>query len=86
MILDTIILRQMKYIIVDRTPFIEGDDRITIQKVHPSIYNATYPCWFFNKKKFIEYLSKAYELILEFDALDKANIASEFRGFLFRIK
>lgn len=84
--LDNVLSNNIKYLIVDRTSFIQGDDRITIQKVHPSIYNATYPCWFFNKSNFLSYLCKEYELILEFDALDKANIPSEFKGFLFRKK
>jgi putative methyltransferase (TIGR04325 family) len=85
-LLDNVISTGIKYLIVDRTSFTQGDDRITIQKVHPSIYKATYPCWFFNKSKFLSYLCREYDLILEFDALDKANIPSEFKGFLFRKK
>lgn len=83
-LLDQLISRNFEYILVDRTPFIEKDDRITIQKVHPSIYKATYPCWFFNRSKFIRYFTGSYELVLEFDALDKANIPSEFKGFIFK--
>jgi putative methyltransferase (TIGR04325 family) len=74
----------IKYILIDRTPFIEGADRITLQKVPPSIYKGSYPCWFFNRKKFIDWFSEEYDKILEFDALDKANIRSEFRGFIFQ--
>lgn len=85
-LLDSIITRKPEYILFDRTPFINGKDRITIQKVHPAIYNATYPCWFFNKEKFLKYMNRSYELIFEFDALDKANISSAFLGLLFRIK
>lgn len=72
-----------EYIIVDRTPFIQGNDRITAQKVNPSIYRASYPCWFFNRKKFLSFMSTDYKPVTEFDALDKANIASEFKGFIF---
>jgi putative methyltransferase (TIGR04325 family) len=71
-------------IIIDRTPFISGKDRITIQKVRPRIYKASYPCWFFNKEKFVSLLTKDYEMILEFDALDEANISSEFKGFILK--
>ena len=85
-LLDKIRSHNIKYIIIDRTPFIGGDDRITIQKVHPSIYKATYPCWFFNKNKFISQLDQYYDLVIEFNALDRANIPSEFKGFLFRRK
>lgn len=75
----------IKYIIVDRTPFVIGTDRITVQKVNPEIYKASYPCRFFNKQKFIFSFSPDYKLIVDFEALDKANIVSEFRGFLFEL-
>jgi putative methyltransferase (TIGR04325 family) len=78
--------RQIKHIIIDRTAFIKGTDRITVQKVHPKIYKASYPCWFFNKTKFIDFISTDFELIVEFDSLDEANIVSEFKGFLFELK
>jgi putative methyltransferase (TIGR04325 family) len=84
-LLDQFLSKKTKFIIIDRTPFIVGDDRITIQRVHPSIYDATYPCWFFNKEKLISYLSPKYENFFEFDALDRANIKSEFKGILFRL-
>ena len=79
-------IRSLKfdYIIVDRTPFIRGGDRITKQKVNPKIYKATYPCWFFNEEKFVSWLFADYVVILEFDALDKANISSKFKGFIFK--
>jgi putative methyltransferase (TIGR04325 family) len=83
-LIDQIKLRNIKYVIIDRTPFIEGTDRITVQKANPRIYKASYPCWFFNKKKFIDKLSLDYNLVVEFDALDKANIRSEFKGFVFK--
>ncbi len=86
-LLDYIIKQKFKYIIFDRTPFLMNKkDRITIQKVHPKIYKATYPCWFFNEEKFVCYFSEHYELITEFDSLDKANIKSVFKGFIFKLK
>jgi putative methyltransferase (TIGR04325 family) len=75
-----------RYLIIDRTPFIRGKDRITVQNVNPKIYKASYPCWFFNEDKFLSVLSPEFGLILEFDALDKSNIKSEFKGFLFKKK
>jgi putative methyltransferase (TIGR04325 family) len=83
-LLDKIKEARIKYLIVDRTPYITGTDRITIQKVNPQIYKGSYPCWFFNKEKFISAFLPEYKLVLEFDALDKANIASEFKGFIFQ--
>ena len=43
-------------IIVDITTFTnQGRDIITIQKVPPVIYDASYPCWFFDQKNFIQF-------------------------------
>jgi len=84
-ILEEVFDHNIEYIIIDRTPFIgKGNDRITVQKVPKWIYKARYPCWFFNKSKFLDFISSSYEIILEFDAIDKANIASEFKGFLLK--
>jgi putative methyltransferase (TIGR04325 family) len=85
-LLEQIKSKRIKYILIDRTPFIKGKDRITIQKVHPKIYKAKYPCWFFNESKFINSIINDYNIIMEFDALDRANIQSTFKGFLFNKK
>jgi putative methyltransferase (TIGR04325 family) len=84
-LLEQIISHRISYIIIDRTPFIKGSDRLTVQKVHPLIYKAKYPSWFFNESKFTKFFEKDYKLILEFDALDSSNILSEFKGFLYEI-
>lgn len=84
--IEKILNLNVKYLIIDRTPFIDGKDRITIQRVNPKIYKAEYPCWFFNKENFISRFKRSYKLILEFEALDRSNIPSEFRGFLLEHK
>jgi putative methyltransferase (TIGR04325 family) len=85
--LEKIVHYDFKFIILDRTGFVmSGGDRLTIQKVPPEIYPASYPCWFFNLEKFLAVFSERYELIFDFDALDKANIPSQYKGFYFRRK
>lgn len=67
--------------IIDRTVFIKGDkDRLTIQKVPPEIYKASYPAWFFSETKFLKYFEGKYELVEEFSAFDNANIPSRYKG------
>lgn len=83
-LLDQLKSAGIKNLIIDRTPFIAANDRLTVQKVNPAIYKASYPCWFFNKQKFLSFIDTDYDLLIEFDALDKANIESEFKGYLFR--
>lgn len=86
-LLEKVINIGFKYIIFDRTPFLEkGDERLTIQKVSPKIYPASYPAWFFNEVKFLQFFSEKYELVAEFESDDKANIPSHFKGFIFKLK
>lgn len=78
---------RIEILIFDRTPFLEsGGDRITVQRVSPDIYEASYPAWFFDLETFKEFFSKNYDLLAEFDSLDRANIPSVFKGFIFRLK
>ncbi len=70
----------IKFIIIDRTVFINTDNNsniLTVQKVDPKIYKASYPAWFFNKSKLLKILEKKYKLIAEFDCLDQ----HELRGY-----
>lgn len=88
-ILDKVLKLGFEFILIDRTPLIEsGDDRITVQKVPPSIYDASYPAWFFNRDKFLSFLSDDYELMAEFDALSGTIYLQGARavdkGFVFR--
>ncbi|MDR2119068.1 MAG: methyltransferase, TIGR04325 family [Tannerellaceae bacterium] len=78
----------IQYIIIDRTGFTLNDkERITIQKVPARIYEASYPCRFFNEKEFISYFEENnYRFIFDFDSLDFANIKSKYKGFLFTRK
>ena len=72
-------------LIFDKMPLsVEGRDRITLQRVAPAIYKATYPAWFFDRQKFMSFLEPAYHLIAEFNSPVEANIPSVFKGFIFR--
>ena len=53
LILEDVNKLDIEYILIDRTYFYEDqDDRLTIQKVSPTIYDASYPCWIFSQDKF----------------------------------
>lgn len=83
-LLDDILKNDFEYILIDRTPFsLKNKDEIKLQVVSPSIYKASYPCWFFDKSKFIQYfLTKGYNLIEEFDANDGQTNEYEFKGMI----
>ena len=83
--MNTVINYEFKHILIDRTAFImKGDDRLTVQKVSPEIYPASYPSWFLSLDHFMSLFVGKYELIYDFDALDKTNISSQYKGFYFR--
>jgi len=68
-LLSGVIKKGFKYIIFDRTPFLEKEvDRLTVQKVSPKIYDVSYPAWFFNRDKFLSFFAEGYDLMAEFDA------------------
>ncbi|MDO8581049.1 MAG: methyltransferase, TIGR04325 family [Candidatus Omnitrophota bacterium] len=67
-VLNEIISHKFKTIVISRTPFIMRDnDRLTVQKVPPSIYKASYPAWFFNKKIFLEHFKEDYKILYEYE-------------------
>ncbi len=67
--LEKFISKDFEYIIFDRTAFIEADeDRLTVQEVPPIIYQASYPAWFFNYGKFVNFFKGRYTVIADFEA------------------
>jgi putative methyltransferase (TIGR04325 family) len=90
-LLANILKNKFEYIIFDLTGFISNGsrDRLTIQKVPPSIYEATYPCWFLNKEKFLSIFKNNYSLVEEFEGylgqdikIDN-RIDAKYLGFIF---
>ena len=85
-VLEKVIELEIPYILLDRLSFKTGPgrDRLTVQKVPPEIYPASYPCWFFQREAFLALLEPKYSEVASFEGLDEANIPSTFEGFLFR--
>lgn len=86
--LDELLGFGFEYVIFDRTNFsVNGKNKIKLQIVPPSIYNASYPCWFFDRAEFLTFFEKnSYQLIEEFDALDGKTGEYKFEGYIFRRK
>jgi putative methyltransferase (TIGR04325 family) len=83
-ILKKIVNCAPNYLIFDRTQFnVKNENRLTIQRVPPTIYDASYPCWFLNEQEFLRIILKSYKLIWEFKTLDVADIPSNFKGLFF---
>lgn len=82
--LEKLLVYNFDLIIVDRTTFASSSNEvIKVQNVPPSIYNASYPCWFFSKNKLLSIFKKhGYYLVEEF--LDPYNGIDFISGFIFR--
>lgn len=89
-LIEDVISRKFEFIIIDRTIFFDEEDRITVQRVPPSIYDASYPCRIFNRRKFLERFSDGYDLIADFEALggkvDIEGTPACYEGYIFRRK
>ncbi len=84
-ILKTLFTLKTKYFVIDRTPFaINNIEKITIQRVPSKIYQASYPCRFFNESNLVQlFTSNGYRFVERFsNGIDNANDA-HFFGYLF---
>lgn len=86
--LEHILEKDFKYIVLDRTAFVKGnlEEILTLQKVPPSIYPASYPAWFLNRNEFLGYFREKYNVIIECDGVDKVNQESDYKIFVFKRK
>ncbi len=88
LLLRSILDEGFEYIVIDRTKFYDAPDRITVQRVPPNIYDASYPCWIFNRKKFLAFFEAGYELVADFEALggelEIEGIKSRHEGYVFK--
>ncbi len=82
-IVDNFLEQDIPYIFIDRTAFTKSDNhQLTIQKVHPAIYPASYPAWFFNEQRFLAPFLTRYEIRAAFDNSDYSNKKNTyFKGF-----
>ena len=55
---DDLIEAKIPWLIVDRTPLTKNETCLCVQKVDPSIYRASYPCWIFNENQFYSWFHK----------------------------
>lgn len=77
---------QPEYILIDRNPFINGEDRICVQKVPASIVASSYPARFFNKQKLLSFMDQGYTPVFEVKDQEFVNINASYDGILFKRK
>lgn len=85
--LEKIYRSGIPYVLVDKHPVINGTgDRLTVQKVNPAIYAASYPAWFFSESRFLHFMKERYEVVATYICPDICNVDSVFKGYLFKRK
>jgi putative methyltransferase (TIGR04325 family) len=70
-------------LLVDRTPFWDGPaDRLCVQHVPAEIYQASYPCRIFSRQQFRAALGQAWDIVAEFDSLDRfpSPVTTRWKG------
>lgn len=75
-------------LVFDRVGFtLDGRERLTVQRVGERIYPASYPCWFFDRTRFLAAFGEGYRLVNTFEPVDRANVPARYEAFLFeRVK
>ena len=87
-LLDRIGRTDVPYVILERTPFWNGDrHRIVIQHVPPDIYPATYACWLMSEPLLLRQMEARFEVIASYAAMDFIPLdgdSSYFKGTFFQ--
>jgi putative methyltransferase (TIGR04325 family) len=56
------------FCLINRLPLIPSErDRLTIQRVPPSIYRASYPFWFFSENLFLRAIEDTHKVLMRWD-------------------
>ncbi len=71
-------------VIVDRTPLLRsGSGRLAVQHVPPELGGGSYPCWLFDRPRFLGAWQSQYDLTREWAGFDAMGPEVEFKGFAF---
>lgn len=86
-LVEELLAHKPRFVLVDRAPLMKSaPDRLTIQTVPASLYEATYPCWLLNEQTLWDRFHPEYELRLSGDLQERINISeAQYRfGFFER--
>jgi putative methyltransferase (TIGR04325 family) len=72
-------------LLIMRTPFICAPvAEITVQRVPPRIYPASFPSWLFSERQLLEFMQGRYDLVAQYDEEWFYPSAARFKGFFFQ--
>ena len=83
-LLDLLFESGFETILIDRTSFSKGRERITLQTI-PSVFMNPLSCWFFDEAKFISYVERKNYIIVEsFMTAEGESKDYIFKGFILK--
>lgn len=86
-LLSDLATQKIQYLIIEKMPLINAaTDRLTVQRVHPEIYDASYPAWFFSKSKFMNFINQNFDLVEDYQNDLRLNVKCEMKGFILKVK
>jgi putative methyltransferase (TIGR04325 family) len=74
---------------IERTLVLEqAPTRLTVQTVPPSVYDASYPCWIFNRSALVDAFADGYRKLYDFrsfagSAVDLGDAQATYGGWVF---
>jgi putative methyltransferase (TIGR04325 family) len=86
--LETLAGLPVRHLVIDRTTISEAaTDRLCIQHVPKSIYEASYPCWIFSHARLLSLLSKTWRVVSDFACIEGGartddGLELEYRGLI----
>lgn len=86
--LDSMLKHKFKYVVFDLLPVWNAPERITVQTVPPTIYEASYPCWILNEEKLLQKFEASYTLISSFETqhiIDVDGKPLPYKGYIFKL-
>lgn len=79
-VLTELLALRPRVVLIERTLFsTTGRSRLTLQRVPPSIYRASYPCWFLDPEPVMTLLSDSYRLVHDADESAPPPQGARFR-------
>ncbi|WP_274649493.1 methyltransferase, TIGR04325 family [Paenibacillus humicola] len=76
------------YIIIDRTPFLPAEDRLTLYVIPPYIHESITPVWLLSLERFLSVVGEKYEVMDDFDSFEsyplEDGLVAQAKGFLLR--
>lgn len=85
-LLDRVLKKKIKNIVILRTPFFENKEEIKIQIVPKHIYEASYPIRIFSRRKFMKFMkNRKYEVKDKISTVEQVDNIN-YKGYLFTTK